>query len=52
MEGSSCTNYAPWAIICQKGTRARLGGRGIHYAAGLKGDVSDETTKNWQRVKV
>ena len=45
-------NYAPWAIICQTGTRARLGGRGIHYAAGFKGDVSEETIQNWQRVKV
>ena len=45
-------NDEPWAIICQMGTHARLDGRGIHYAAGLKGDVSEETTKNWQRVKV
>ena len=52
MEGSSCTNYAPWAIICQTGTRTRLGGRGIRYAAGLKGDVSEEATQSWQRVKV
>ena len=30
----------------------RLCGRGIHYAAGLKGDVSGENTQNWLRVKV
>ena len=45
-------NDEPWAIICQMGTRACLGGRGIHYAAGLEGDASEEITQNWQRVKV
>gem|GEM_PF-2781780 len=42
----------PWPIIRQTATQARLGGRGVHYSAGLKGDVSEETTQNWQRVKV
>ncbi len=44
--------YQPSAIICQAGTHARLSGRGIYYAAGLKSDVSEETTQNCQRVKV
>ncbi len=39
-------NDEPWAIICPTGTHATLGGRGIHYAAGLKGDVSEKTTQN------
>ena len=45
-------NDEPWAIICQTATHAHLGGSGVHYSAGLKGDVSEETTQNWQRVKV
>ena len=45
-------NDEPWAIICQTASHAHLGGRGVHYSAGLKGDVSEETTQNWQRVKV
>ena len=42
----------PWPIIRQTATQARLGGRGVHYSAGLKGDLSEETIQNWQRVKV
>ena len=45
-------NDETWAIIRQTATQARLSGRGVHYSAGLKGDVSEETTQNWQRVKV
>ena len=45
-------NDEPWAIICQTATHAHLFGRGLHYSAGLKGDVYEETNQNWQRVKV
>ena len=45
-------NDESWAIICQTDTHAHLSGRGVHYSAGLKGDVSEETNQNWQRVKV
>ena len=45
-------NDEPWAIICQTATHAHLGGSGVHYSAGFKGDVSEETTQNWQRVNV
>ena len=45
-------NDEPWAIIRYPGTHARLGGCVVHYPAGHKGDVFEETTQNWQRVTV
>ena len=33
-------------------TDSRLGARVVRYSANLKDDVSEETTQDWQRVKV
>ena len=50
--GSSCNSNELWTIYRQTGTDVRPSGCGVHYSAGLKGDVSEESPQNWQRVKV
>ena len=50
--GSLCTNDESWSISRQPFTDSRLGARAVRYSANLKGDVSEETTQDWQRVTV
>ena len=50
--GSSCTDDESWSISRQPFIDSRLGARVVRYSANLKGDVSDETTHDWQRVTV
>ena len=50
--GSSCTDDESWTIRRQPFTDSRLGACVVRYSANLKGDVSEETTQDWQRVTV
>ena len=50
--GSSCTDDESWTISRQPFTHSRLDGRVVRRSANLKGNVSKETTQDWQRVTI